>query len=1080
VLFHPYVWMRGGGGLRGAQRATVLTKDDLAAYAAVQARRRAERNKKNRRRGRKGHDDDEAEEGEVGDEEEDAAAKMVEFEAQSVGVSVASSGGSSSSSDDDDADIFAEDREGEGEGEGAPPQQQQDQELVGVVRRTRARGDPRQWDIREYREQIEVPGDTGARVWVWRFRFPARVWDITRFFQPNVLVFAAFPELQESDAERARYPAFFDDHAAQVSAFLRAVTAGPHLGRRDDVREADSLARLAEANAAELQRQQRGLSPEDQLRVARAFRKDPLNLAAAWRALRECGTVRVQGLVDWIVQQQRAAQRLGKRFSLFAPDALQVADPGLDPLGNFLIQFHEEAEQHFSLKAHHHTVALMWFAALSCLDPDSELRLNVLLTGPPGIGKSYVLDLVIMLLVRASVLELSSFTPKAFEADDHQNRIDRAAMAMDEVPHRYLGVDQPGKRPEGQGDPFLKTLMTKSWVSMMHNVASEDGRGRTSRYIEKACRMAVLAATNVGAFVLPRPVRSRTALRDCLDIVRDGHDIDQKLLHEAFRRGGLQLSPEARRWAATTQRVQVLVFLVEALIQLHLMEPPSLMTVRLCLGRMLRKLRHEGVDVTARRDFLRMMTLARDCCIVRAVLSVFFSWLLLPRDKELPEFTLEHVQLVQPLLVGSYQDAVYAFTALVDQYVRPEEALPFQALALETWGYDAKPGAPAPDLAALTAKGAFEGEAREYLVFKNVKPIEGQLEAGLAARAAQAMAAQSARFASRLGAESIESIVRELAARRFRGKPVVQLDGASRTVGVNRAWLDASFTKKFEDVVLEAVRCVHEKHMPRTRVVTALSYADDPEAMMPHLLRVVALEPNPRHVWATPKFRGMFERKEDDEDFKEEPDGEDPAVWTFGERDAVVAESALYLYRLGLGLEEGDDVDDDADAKDVKPEVAVARYVSPRVLREELCKRQSPEVWKREGTYPLTHREAYIKRFRAAQVCMRMEEEEGDDAAAAEPRLPPRGADVLKQVRIPPAVLRMCGLSDSRKRPNAGRDRRRRRQAKDALEAPAAAAPAAPDRDENDDPQLQAPRTRTRTRISEEAEAEEEEWDGTA
>jgi len=864
-MLHPRTFMFEGGGLGGADAATRLKGSALEThktkiYTSKQkekekAKSKSKKQKSKKARGDLSSDDDDS----ISDDDDDPEPEP-------------------------EADIFDLAEAG-----AEPEPEKKDATLVGFVGRMRTHGNVAQWTWSSYFHVDEAGALTFA------FPFPKRVWDVSEFTRLMTFFLCALPTVsRDAIFDEADPSGTLDERGLAIDAKLRALSISLAPENFSSVAlDGDPIVKTRAHYAKVLE------AAEDKWEI----RHGPEFAAVAERVFLETESPSPKAVASWHLDREAALRRkhndafpddLGASFkaNYFSRDLI-VTDASLGVLGNFLVMFSEFTESAIDTTTHHNSIVLCFLASLGAYCYRKFLKVNIMFTGDTATGKSHILESLHKMLIPETMDVISASSPKALQAPDRE--FASKIMGVDETPAHFLGLDPTGSRQEGQGDPFFKSLLTSDVVTCDQNVQNPETGGRMYQRTKKPVRLVMFMLTNVAAHILPASFRSRSVARDVPAIKRKNHTIPDQQSHTGFV---AEDKDTEREWFHDFfRRVQCLVLLVENDIEMGRLENVDMGAARVLLARMIGALE---ADTSQIRTMERMMSLARTCCIVRAVLTVFFTGTLKTKYRN-ERFSFQHVTLVQPFLYTNYEDTIYAFTALADQYVNPTESQAFLALVKARFDYDPATHA---DVALKdlppAARKAFPDDASSGGQYFVVTGLRGGVDTSLEYAVGVDMAAElTKQFNTRTSPDALVTLLNSLKVRTHRGRKIVRIESTpARALFVLKSWIDEVCSKTFEDRVLAAVRSAQFSGTRPQRVVTALTYINA-EVMMPHILRTVDLAPVAGRTFDTPRMdasrllnavRGVADA----------PVKDAAVVWSF-ERDVVDEMAARYWSSIACG-----------------------------------------------------------------------------------------------------------------------------------------------------------------------------------
>ncbi len=128
----------------------------------------------------------------------------------------------------------------------------------------------------------------------------------------------------------------------------------------------------------------------------------------------------------------------------------------LSPFGNMVVRMSNDFEDTLRLETNFQTFHLVLLVVLSAYRFSWELHPNLLITGDPGTGKSFLVTEVEKISIQCAILNLTHVTKMAFQTDQDMSDM---TYVQEETPGWILGADERGN--EQAADPYTKNRLTR-------------------------------------------------------------------------------------------------------------------------------------------------------------------------------------------------------------------------------------------------------------------------------------------------------------------------------------------------------------------------------------------------------------------------------------------------------------------------------------------------------------------------------------------------------------------------------------------------------------------------------------------
>lgn len=319
-----------------------------------------------------------------------------------------------------------------------------------------------------------------------------------------------------------------------------------------------------------------------------------------------------------------------------------------------------------SVSVLHAEALLVFMQTMSSGDIDKEkLRKNLIFTGPAGSGKSFLLELLKMLLPRKYINEIGYQTKRANTTDEC---FDGMISILDELNEQFTG------KGDGSGISETKSMLSTGTINTQQPVLV-DGH-RKMQKTESHFRTRFIACTNLEPGKILEPIRDRFAVFYVPDQRRAGSS--------PIIESNLMLSdPESQRAIdMLSNRMTTRAFIAELYWRLNRTSPIIMPSTDTTLALQLISTIFDdmnatfGIDIN-KREQTRIIDNVIDVCIMDAISETFFT------DKYLAAgtpFEFKQLFLLIPHLSAKREHVYYALTQLHQTIVDP--SLPFIASAL--------------------------------------------------------------------------------------------------------------------------------------------------------------------------------------------------------------------------------------------------------------------------------------------------------------------------------------------------------------------------------------------------------------
>jgi len=246
----------------------------------------------------------------------------------------------------------------------------------------------------------------------------------------------------------------------------------------------------------------------------------------------------------------------------------------------------------FQVASLHKEIFLAFCACLGVYEVDYSLKHHVLFSGPPALGKSFILQMLHRLLIPGSFQSVSYETKRANATETNMNA---TILTYDEVSSELF-------KP-GVGDPELKERLSSGRTTS--RVFTNKGGRRKTQVVESKQQVLFIGLTNESVHKLPDAIQSR------LDVRELAHRPGKPLIALLAKKPDVQ-AQEA--FIAETRAIQRHAAVTFTKIYLGLVPPVDLSEAYDALGRVQVHVQDYGYDISP-RTMQRCVLLAKSLAV---------------------------------------------------------------------------------------------------------------------------------------------------------------------------------------------------------------------------------------------------------------------------------------------------------------------------------------------------------------------------------------------------------------------------------------------------------------------------------
>lgn len=515
----------------------------------------------------------------------------------------------------------------------------------------------------------------------------------------------------------------------------------------------------------------------------------------------------------------------------------KLIDPQLTFFGNLAEEFMWQLEKMQVTYLHGFGMGT-FFSCLTASNPSYDIRPHFIFTGGPESGKSYIIELVEMFLIKGTYVRMTSITPKTFHTENGHEYTLKVVM-FDEVPPQILGVSPDGK-PNGQGDEAIKSIATKNKLEFAVFKSDEERKDRRTEICENDLRLTMIGATNVSPINMPDPITSRLCLRTVSTYTRQGYaKSDQKM-----KKGWFPAEDnDSNEFKLRCKWVQLLTHWTYALIDVGFLPQVDLTIANVVFADMLNELSRRGLSTvifTRRKEALDQLVYV--ITIWYALHCVFFSDMDSEGGVE-REFHPSHMARLADYLFCTHEIAVFAFTLFMDFFVDPNDAASIECYLFANKFYDGN------DTAKFYKTDDQRVDTDYYFIPLGQRSFAEDPYIIMARTLATSM--QLVPNTVHQSPENIAWYLKQLSQRLWEnpatGKKVHVLKPLfPRGVCINVAWAKAIRADTYKNAIYNIATSVCYSGLKRKHVVIGQPrMSTDQTKFAPHMYYVTQLQPNP-------------------------------------------------------------------------------------------------------------------------------------------------------------------------------------------------------------------------------------------
>ena len=357
---------------------------------------------------------------------------------------------------------------------------------------------------------------------------------------------------------------------------------------------------------------------------------------------------------QYAVHQRRTLEAKGRKLS-FRTRNWDPVDPSYDPFANSMMRILLALENLLHVSCNHEEVLLALIAARGVYERLFDLKFNIVFTGPPASGKSYITKCIMDYMSIAGTCK--SVAHKTEKADNTDVDLCAQVTVHDELPEWYFEA--------GTGKSSAKQVLSDARLVTSSFHLTEDGQ-RVCIETEAKLQTVNITCTNGKTTDIAEPLRTRMFIRVVpLYDDRPGHGY-----FDHYSRGASMTDAQRKERDAFCQDMRTYQFMYSQIYtSMHVgrLEKPDMENAILMFRVYAEKLAERGIKVQQRQGIL-LLRFAQSLVIHQAIHNVFFSNRVFKLDKE---FEYNDVLACQYFMYSTDQIATYTFSQLGDMFVMP-------------------------------------------------------------------------------------------------------------------------------------------------------------------------------------------------------------------------------------------------------------------------------------------------------------------------------------------------------------------------------------------------------------------------
>jgi hypothetical protein len=293
----------------------------------------------------------------------------------------------------------------------------------------------------------------------------------------------------------------------------------------------------------------------------------------------------------------------------------------LSYLGDWVVVMHMLFEKVFKVSTAHQLLFVALMASYNASDPDRKRKLHFLLMGPPGVSKSFILDLVKLMNMPDTVTNLLH---KTLRSQTSEGDFDETVEQQHEVGYDWLGTNTSGvgaQTKRSDHEATTKNVMD-SGITNTHEMYFDENNTRRERTLTRLMNSVYMWCTNAFRSQVVPEVLDRMYVVDMPGHQRPGRSLRDLACEEDHPSFG-QLQEHALDF---TRRMHCILFIINLMIKCGILPTVSTANSKAMFHAVLSRGDTVGIGNTqCTRRMNRNLAMCRALCVVRAGLYTFSS-----------------------------------------------------------------------------------------------------------------------------------------------------------------------------------------------------------------------------------------------------------------------------------------------------------------------------------------------------------------------------------------------------------------------------------------------------------------------
>ena len=337
----------------------------------------------------------------------------------------------------------------------------------------------------------------------------------------------------------------------------------------------------------------------------------------------------------------------------------------LTPFGNMISKCNDDLNRIDKLQSHYPEFWIGYGTALNSLTFTKDLRVNMLFTGDPSVGKSHIVHNIEKRLIEGSITYITHETKNRLNTEDPTKDV---TTVYEEHDMQLFGIDNKGRVTAA--DPELKNRLTTGVIEISAYDTDPDVKGRHRKNIVVEFQTALILLTNERTPPRDTPIMQRFIWKimkakinpDRLDLTKISN------IHNS-------VSVETEKIADASWKLKnAYQLIVEKAIESKAISDVNMDAFEIVCGIVFSELQSRGVKYPSIRKILQLRCLCRVFSILYANHMHYFSELGIDnrRDNEgrLKKFSFDSLNGLVKWLICTTEIVIFCF-CLMEQTFTP-------------------------------------------------------------------------------------------------------------------------------------------------------------------------------------------------------------------------------------------------------------------------------------------------------------------------------------------------------------------------------------------------------------------------